>query len=190
MIRAVNAIYLLVLSATIVASQQPRDQFRRSVYSNATLGFKYTPLPDLKDGTERAKAAMKFGAGAKRSQKQFDLLLTMFSGPDDTAPGWHSLNILTLPRTAFPKLNDEDAEAKMNALVAHSPKSSIYPKPAIISGQSFAISVFRLQEGNVRKGAVVWTTVRKGQLLSFAFVANSPSQLQALTETMKNVHFY
>jgi hypothetical protein len=186
MVKPVYVCCLVLLIWGIADAQQKRPRS----YSNVPLRFRYIPPSELKDGTDRAKAAMKFGVSAKRSEKQFDLLLSMFSGTDDTAPDWHSLNILTLPRSAFPKLNDEDAEAKMNALVAHSPKSSVYPKPAIISGQRFAISVFRLQEGNVRKGAVVWTTVRKGQLLSFAFVANSPAQLQALTETMKSVRFY
>jgi hypothetical protein len=37
---------------------------------------------------------------------------------------------------------------------------------------------------------VVWTTVRKDKLLSFAFVANSPEQLKALAESMKSVQFF
>ena len=78
----------------------------------------------------------------------------------------------------------------MNAWVAHSKDTSTLPRDTVISGQSFTVSVFGLPEGTVRKGAVVFTTVRKGTLLSFAFVANSPDQLQKLTDTMKTVQFY
>jgi len=60
----------------------------------------------------------------------------------------------------------------------------------VISGQNFTVSVFGLQEGAVRKGAVVFTTIRKGKLLSFAFVANSSEQLKKLTESMKSVQFF
>lgn len=78
----------------------------------------------------------------------------------------------------------------MSAWVAHSKDASALPKSVVLSGQSFSVSVFGLQEGTVKKGAVVWTTVRKGKPLSFAFVANSPEQLKALAETMKTVQFF
>src|SRR5260370_34209717 len=58
------------------------------------------------------------------------------------------------------------------------------------SGQRFAVSVFGGREGTIRKGAVVWTTVRNGKLLSCAFFANSPAQLKALTESMRTVEFF
>ena len=78
----------------------------------------------------------------------------------------------------------------MNAMVAHSKDASALPKLVVISGQRFTVSVFGLQEGTVKKGAVVWTTVRKGKLLSFAFAANSPDRLKELAETMKTVEFF
>jgi len=37
---------------------------------------------------------------------------------------------------------------------------------------------------------VAWTTIRKGQLLSFFFAANSPQQLRKLAESMKSVEFF
>jgi hypothetical protein len=64
------------------------------------------------------------------------------------------------------------------------------PRSAVLAGQSFTVFVFARQEGTVKKGAVIWTTIRKGKLLSFAFVANSPEQLKALAESMKSVHFF
>ena len=78
----------------------------------------------------------------------------------------------------------------MSAWVAHSKDVRALPRSVVISGQSFAVSVFGMQEGPIKKGATVWTTVRKGKLLSFAFVANSPEQLETLTETMKSLQFF
>jgi len=37
--------------------------------------------------------------------------------------------------------------------------------------------------------AVVWTTLRSGKLLAFAFAANSSEQLKKLTESMKTLEF-
>jgi hypothetical protein len=34
----------------------------------------------------------------------------------------------------------------------------------------------------MKKGAVDWTTIRKGKLVAFAFQAKSPEQLKAATE--------
>jgi hypothetical protein len=78
----------------------------------------------------------------------------------------------------------------MNTWVAGISSSLGTPRSVVISGQSFAVSVLGEQMGTIRKGAVVWTTIRKGKLLSFAFVANSPEQLKALTETMKTVQLF
>jgi hypothetical protein len=100
------------------------------------------------------------------------------------------LTIETYPRKAVADLDDASAEEKMSAWVAHSKDASALPRSVVLSGQSFAVSLFGVQEGTTKKGAVVWTTIRKDKLLSFAFVANSPEQLKRLTETMKSVQFY
>lgn len=114
----------------------------------------------------------------------------MSSGPDSNAPEWRSITIVTYQRNSVSEPDDAKAEAQMNAWVAHSNDVSALPKQAIISGESFTVSIFGLQEGSIRKGAVVWTTIRKGKLLSFAFAANSPQQLKALAESMKTVQFF
>jgi len=78
----------------------------------------------------------------------------------------------------------------MSAWVMGIDSSPGVPRTVVLAGQSFAVSVFSEQEGKVTKGAVVWTTVRKGVLLSFAFVANSPEQLKTLTESIKGIQFF
>ena len=62
-------------------------------------------------------------------------------------------------------------------------------KTVVVSGQKFSVSLFAVQDGPTRKGAVVWTTVRKGKFLSFFFAANSPEQLKGLAESMKTLRF-
>lgn len=114
----------------------------------------------------------------------------MSSGPDSAAPGWSSVTVVACPRNSVSDPDDVKAAAQMNAWVAHSKDASALPKTVTISGQSLTVSVFGLQEGTVKKGAVVFTTIRKGKLLSFAFAANSPEQLQKLTESMKSLEFF
>jgi hypothetical protein len=182
-------IFLLIIARPAPAADGDPARNGNS-YSNANLGFRYLPPTAMQDVTERARGDIEAHAKALRTRNILGLLLAMTSGRDDTVAGWHSLTIETYPRSALPNLDDKSAEAKMNALVAHSRDASAVPRPVVISGQSFVVSVFGLQEGNVRKGAVVWTTIRKGQLLSFAFSANSPEQLTILTESMKTLQFF
>lgn len=180
---------MLLLAATFAWAELTRQPSGHSRYSNSVLGFRYSPPPGLIDGTKRARADVKLRTGAN-AILQAQLLLSMASGFDDSTANWRSLTILTLPRTAFPDRDDTQAEAKTNAFIAHSQKTGIYPRSVSVSGQAFAVSVFGLHERGIVKGAVVWTTVRKGKLLSFAFAANSPEVLKALTESMKTVQFY
>jgi hypothetical protein len=159
-------------------------------YSNTSLGFRYVPPVEMRDKTERFRSQIQEQAKASGATQTLSALLAMSTGPDSAVPNWSSVTIETYPRSAVSEPDDAKAEAQMNAWVAHSKDARALPKSAVISGQSFSVSVFGLQEGTVKKGAVVWTTVRKGKLLSFAFAANNPEQLKALTETMKSVQFY
>jgi hypothetical protein len=141
----------------------------------------------MRDKTARFGLQIQDQSGMART---LDTLLAMSSGPDSDVSTWRSIAIVAYPRSAVSEPDDAKAEAQMNAWVAHSKDTSALPKSVVISGQSFSVSVFGLQEGTVKKGAVVWTTVRKGKLLSFAFVANSPDQLNALAQTMKTLQFF
>jgi hypothetical protein len=144
----------------------------------------------MQDHTERSRAELRAQAESLHINKTLHILLAMSSGSDDTAKTWRSLSIETYPRNGLSNLDDPSAEAKMSAWVAgvsNAPK----PRSVVLSGQIFAVYVVGETEGAmIRKGAVIWTTIRKGKLLSFAFVANSPEQLTSLTESMKSVRFF
>jgi hypothetical protein len=178
----------IILGIALVESGRAADP-AASVYSNQELGFRYTPPAGMQDKTAGARTAMQARAAALKTGKVFDLLLAMESSRDDS-PSWHSITIETYPRNALPEKDDLKAESQMNAWVAGSQEPQAPPKRMMLSGQTFAISVLALQEGALRKGAVIWTTIRKGKLLSFAFVANDPEQLKGLTETIKTVQFF
>jgi len=160
------------------------------VYQNTALGFRYVQPIEMEDITESSKEEIKAHAAARQTSRAISLALAMSSGGDDTVPEWHSLAIESYPRMAVDDIDDSIAEAKMSAWVAHTKEAAALPRSVIISGQIFAVYVFGAQEGRVKKGAVVWTTIRRGKLLSFAFLANSPVQLKALAETMKTVQFF
>lgn len=181
---------LLLVLAHSAASQNKASSISSAGYSNETLGFRYTPPNGMQDETESERASIQARAKALHSNKIMDLLLTMISGSDDTAQSWGSLGIETYPRDAFPDLDAVSAEAKMSAWVAGIKSSPGTPRSVILSGQSFSVSVFGMQDGAIKKGAVVWTTIRKGKLLSFAFSANSPERLKTLAESMKSLQFF
>lgn len=161
------------------------------VYESEKLDFRYLPPYNMRDKTGRSAANLEDQAKALHIKSRAELLLSMSSGPDDKAAGWHSLTIVAYPRDAYGDLDDVRAEAKMNDWVGGSPASASVPaRQVLISDQPFLVSVFAVQQGSVMKGAVVFTTIRKGKLLSFAFAANSPERLKELTDTMKSVQFF
>ncbi len=161
-----------------------------NAYSNLNLGFSYVPPSEMKDETKSGRAEIRARAAERHTTNTLDLLLSMSSGPDATAPYWHFVNIETYPRQKFSDLDDASAEAKMGAWVAGTSNLPGKPRSVVLAGQPFTVSVFGQQDGTIKKGAVVWTTIRKGKLLSFAFVANSPEQLKRLTESMKSIQFF
>jgi hypothetical protein len=181
-----------MVALQVVAAQATKNSMHvsGSSYSDASLAFRYTPPKGMRDKTQRFRLQVEEQAKASGKAKTLKALLAMSSGPDDADPNWRSLTIETYPRTAVEEPDDTKAETRMNAWVADSNDTNALFQTVVISGQKFAVSVFGQQEGRVKKAAVVWTTVRRGQLLSFAFVGNSPEQLKKLTETMKTVQFF
>jgi hypothetical protein len=159
-------------------------------YSNAALGFHYLPPSEMLDVTESAEADIRKRAETTHSDNSLGMLLAMWSGSDQKAPGWRALTIETYPRKAFFDLDDAAAKAKLSAWVMGFSEAAALPKPVVLSGQSFTVSVFEKQERGMKKAAVVWTTIRRGKLVAFAFRANSPEQLKAIAESMKSLWFF
>ncbi|MGA7851195.1 MAG: hypothetical protein WCA13_19010 [Terriglobales bacterium] len=179
---------LLTYSEKTIAQRPP--SLSSGVYSNAALGFRYQLPGGMNDETELRKEEMHAGATEHHTSDTLDLLLGMTSAEGNSTQTWRSFAIEIYPRQRLSSLDDVSAEARMSAWVMGIGGSPGVPRTVVLAGQSFAVSVFTEQEGKVTKGAVVWTTVRKGMLLSFVFVANAPEQLKRLTESMKSVQFF
>jgi hypothetical protein len=185
-------IFLMIVWATATAQvkQDPKRDLAIS-YSNANLGFRYAPPSGMRNETERFRSQIQAEAKASGATDAHAALLEMSSGEDGADPNWRLLTIETYPRSAVSDSNDANAEAKISAWLAHSEDANASSnKSVVISGQTFSISLFGLQDGPVKKGATVWTTIRKGKFLSFFFAANSPEQLDRLTESMKSLQFF
>ena len=174
----------------MAAPQTQRNaQTDKAPYFNATLEFSYVPPGQMRDKTERFRAEIRRRAEIAGTHDALVGLLALSPGGNDAAADWGSVTIESYPRSAVPDQDDSKAEAKMSAWVAHSQEAHSVAQH-IVSGQTFEIFVFGAQQGAVRKGGIIWTTIRKGQLLSFAFAANSPEQLQKVTESIKTVQFF
>lgn len=180
----------LLLSAISLAQAGPEIGQDRSVYTNTVLGFRYVPPSAMQDETKTARANVQADASQSRSGKALDLLLALASGSDDTSPSWQTITVESYPRQALSNLDDTAAVAKMSGWVLGLARPVPPTKMTVLSGQSFSVSVFGYQEGMIRRGAIVWTTIRKGSLLSFVFAGNSPEQIKAITETMKSLQFF
>lgn len=180
----------MLLTVCSAVGQSSKSLLSEGVYTNARLAFRYTPPNLMRDKTERFRLQIQEQAKDSGTTQRLSALLAMTTGPDSTVPNWSSVTIETCPRKAVADFDDARAEAKMSAWVAHSKDPTALPRSVVLSGQRFAVSIFGMQEGTTKKGAVVWTTVRKDKLLSFAFVANSPEQLKRLAESMKSVRFF
>jgi hypothetical protein len=192
-VKSVTQLLSLILMISVAPVAQTRGTPpppRIRYYSDSKLAFRYTLPNELRDKTQRFRRQIQEQARTSGATSTLSALLAMSSGPDSNAPEWGSVTIETYPRNAVSEPDDAKAEMRMNAWVAHSRDATALPRQVVISGQLFTMSIFGLQEGNIKKGAMVWTTVRMGQLLSFAFAANSAQVLQRLTETMKTVKFF
>ena len=180
----------LFVQGSVAETKPAQSTSSDNAFSNAALGFSYVPPTEMNDETKDGRAEIRALAGARHTNSTLALLLSMSSGLDATATNWHLLSIEAYPRQAFSNLDDVKAEAKMSAWVAGTTSLPGKSRSVVLGGQSFVVYVFAEQDGTVRKGAVVWTTIRKDKLLSFAFVANSSEQLKKLAESMKSVQFF
>src|SRR5271154_438069 len=136
---------LLVLPLSIWAQAERDSSGSGPVYQNAGLGFCYSLPQEMRDKTERTRADMREEMEVLHASADVELLLSMSSGPNDMATDWRSLTIVAYPREAFAKLDDADAEAKMNTWVGGS-SGSAAQRHAVVSGQNFAVSVFGMQK--------------------------------------------
>jgi hypothetical protein len=87
-------------------------------------------------------------------------------------------------------LSDSAAEEKINTALA-GPKATVVVQPmnTVLAGRCFLVSEFEQKETPLTKHAEIFTTICKGQLVSFTLVSNSGKQVSVMEETLKSLDF-
>lgn len=173
----------LVTSSAPIFAQGP--SLAPSEFTDSNLGFRYTPPPNMRDLTAIDRQTIRERVAARGTANTLTLLLSLRSGPDDTAADWHTIGIQTYPRENFRMLNDRDASVKFSRSVAGNAKAVGQPSDVTIGDFHFVVSSFELREGQLTKRARIYTTVRKGLMLSLSFSANSSDTLDTIVSSMK-----
>lgn len=186
-IKVVVAAVLGILLSTQALAQGP--PLAPSVFTDFTVAFRYTPPPNLYDLTEGGKQSIRERAKALGKTSTLNLLLCLASGPDDTASDWRAIAIQTYPREKMGRLSDHEASHSFSRTVAGTGSETGQPADVHVGDFDVVVSNFELHEGQLTKHARVYTTVRKGQLLSFAFSANSLDSLNRIVDSISSVRF-
>jgi len=139
----------------------------------------------MRDFTEVDNQSIQQRAKAMGKTNTLTLLLSLRSGSDDTAPEWHSIGIQTYPREKMGIVSDRDACQTLSRSVARGGTETGQPLDVQIGAIHFVVSTFEVREGQLTKHACVYTTVRNGKMLSFAFSANSSEVLNKIADSMK-----
>ena len=185
-----NFATIALLAVIVLSCQKPGNSASSSnTLSLPDLGVRYSPPGGMRDKTSPASRETRNGA-ASYAVRRAELLLDMSSDEDDTAPNWHQVWIFVFPRTGLAGLDDTAAEKKMNtALAGAKAAPATEPQRRMFAGHDFMVSEFEQKEPPLVKHAKIFTTVCKGQLLSFVLVSNSPSQVSAMEESLNTLNF-
>jgi hypothetical protein len=182
---------LLLLSFPLFSVDDSVSGLTDGVFSDAALGFRYTLPKRLIDETQYSREELRKRAAALgTSNNTLEILLRMTSGPPDTAPDWQAISIQTYSHSKFAGLDDRAVEAKMNGWMAGDGVTAIgEPKRVPIAGQNFVVTNFEKSEPSHVKYARIYSTIRNGKLLGFAFTANSVDKLQSLADSLETLEF-
>jgi Rv2525c-like, glycoside hydrolase-like domain len=185
------AVLLLLLGLPLSSAEDTVSGLTDGVFFDAKLRFRYTPPKGLIDETSYSRDELRKRAAALgTSNNTLEILLRMTSGPPDTAPEWHAISIQTYSHSKFAGLDDRAVEAKMNGWMAGAGVTAIGdPKRVSIAGESFVVTNFEKSEPSHVKYARIYSTMRNGKLLGFAFTANSVDRLQPLADSLETLEF-
>lgn len=156
------------------------------VFKDSALGFQYVPPTGMYDLTQTDQQDIQRRATAAGKTNTMALLLSLRSGPDDTANDWRTIGIQTYPRDRVNASNDRDASKTFSNWVTGGATETGQSKDVTIGGFPFVVSTFKRQVGQLTKYACVYTTVRNGKILSLSFSSNSQEVLNKTAESMKS----
>jgi hypothetical protein len=156
-------------------------------YTNADLGFTYTPPNGLRDLTKALKES-----DSTRDQDgrvRFESLLIMASGPDDRAADWVTLGIATLPRGRDKDKGDDVTAGFFTNNALGGGGATTKREIVKIAGRDFSVSNFEKKEPPLTKYAVVYTVVHKEKFISFFFSGNDRDKVNRLAKSMNTLKF-
>jgi hypothetical protein len=139
-------------------------------------------------GALKSDDMQKRAAAAHRTSSSA-LLLRLVTGSADTSPDWASLAVSTFNRASWSDVDDFHTETRMNASMARGALPVGDNKSVTFSNVVFVTTQFELHEGSITKHATVYTTIRKGKLLAFAFSGNSSDVVSKNADSMKSLSF-
>jgi hypothetical protein len=182
---------LVLFAVLIVHAQDPAlGVLTSDGYTNSVLGFRYTPPSSLPlDQTSFVRDDMQKRATAAHRTSSSAVLLRLVSGPEDTAPDWASLSVATFSRASWPDVDDLHAETRMNVSMARGGLPVGDNKSVTFSNMVFVCTQFEMHEGPITKHASVYTTIRRGKLLTFAFSGNSAENVNRIADSLKSLAF-
>lgn len=171
------------------SSSSGETQPHYGTYSNTELGFSFTPPSGFRDLTAASNQAE--GTGVTDDRPRFQFLLRMASGPDDTAPDWLSLGIVTYPRGRDrDKSDDVTASFITNQAFASGLGGQASERKVVkISGMDFVMTRVERNEPPLTKHAIVYTTVYRERFLSFFFAGNSRDNVEKVAQSINSVRF-
>jgi len=169
----------MLLTLAVVAQTKPgvEDQ---GVYRNSECGFSFKPPSGLTDVTTKAGSSNDDPNAVK-------LLLFELSGPDDTNYDWRGLAVQSYPRDKVKVEDDGEAEAKLSRTIVGNAKSIAAPQTMTIGGTNYVLTQYEREHGMLTQHSKVYATIIHGQLVAFAFTANSPANLDSMAESLKTV---
>ena len=77
----------------------------------------------------------------------------------------------------------------MNASMARGALPVGDNKSVAFSNVVFVCTLLEMREGSITKHASVYTTIRSGKLLTFAFTGNSADNVSKIADSMKSLAF-
>lgn len=177
-----SALTLVLALLLPLAHAGQRSSTEGATFSNAELGFSFTPPLGMQDFTNSFKEAAR--RQERVGDQWFSTLLWLASGSDTSAGDWAFSSIATFPR-GRDKDNGDDVTASFitNVALAHgTTKERVVIK---FSGYDFAVSRVE-RPATSGKYAIVYTTVRNETFLTFVFGGNDREKLEKMAAASMN----
>ncbi len=172
---------VLLLALTLTVSAQTKSGLdENGVYRNPDIGFSFHPPSGLTDVTKRSP-------NSNDDQSAVKLLLFELSGPDSNDLEWRGVAVQSFPRKQVKVEDDGEAEAKLSRTIIGNAKPVAAPKHQMIGGIDFVVTEFERHRGLLTEHSKVFTTIIHGEMVAFAFTANSTANIDAMAQCLETL---